>query len=263
MTGAVGPTARRVHQASHRRRETERPALLRLALLAAALLIVYGLLAPHLPRLSLRPGMVVALAVNLTLFALLCVGLLPLRGAGGSGLLLGLAGAAAGALFTALGWAAAADVGKILFAAALGFWLAEQIESVGIVVLIAALSVVVDIVSVFWGPTRAILEHAPASLGYFTVALGWPGYDPSRVFTALGVSDLIFFCLYLGAARRFRLRAAATVVGMCLSVVVSVVVGLRISAVPALPLLAVALVGVNADLLLRRRAAGRARGGRA
>jgi hypothetical protein len=38
-----------------------------------------------------------------------------------------------------------------------------------------------------------------------------------------------------------------------LSVVVSVVIGLRISAVPALPLLGVAFVGVNADLLWRLR----------
>ena len=38
---------------------------------------------------------------------------------------------------------------------------------------------------------------------------------------------------------------------MALSVVVSVVIGLRVGAVPALPLLGVAFVGVNADLLWR------------
>lgn len=234
------------------RRASESPRLLRLALLAAFLLIVAGLVGPHLPRGSLTTQVLVALAVNLTLFALLCIGLLPLRAAGHRGLLLGALAAGAGALFTAVGWPAAGNVAKILFAAALGYWLAEQIESAAVVVLIAALSAVVDFVSVFWGPTRSLLEHAPAAIGYFTVVLGWPGYRASAGHTALGVSDMIFFCLYLGAARRLHLRSVATVVAMALSIVASVVIGMWLVAVPALPLLAVAFVAVNADLLLRR-----------
>jgi hypothetical protein len=230
---------------------TEPRALLRLALAAAALLVVYILLAPHLPRLSLRPSLVVSLVVSLALVSLMCVGLLPLRSMSHWALLVAAVGAAVGALSTAFGWVALADPSKALFAAALGFWLAGQITAPAVVVGIAVLAAVADIVSVAIGPTRALLEHAPGAVGYFTLAFPWPGRDPAEVFTALGVSDVIFFCLYLCSARRFHLRTAATVVGMALSVVVSVVIGLRISAVPALPLLGVAFVGVNADLLWR------------
>ena len=228
---------------------TEPLALLRLALAAAALLVAYILLAPHLPRLSLRPSLVVSLVVSLVLVSLMCVGLLPLRGMGHWTLLVAAVGAALGTLTTAFGWVAIADPSKVLFAAALGFWLAEQITSPALVVGIAVLAAVADIVSVAVGPTKALLEHAPGAIGYFTLAFAWPGRDPAQAFTALGVSDAIFFCLYLCAARRFHLRTAATVVGMALSIVVSVVIGLRVSAVPALPLLGVAFVGVNADLL--------------
>jgi hypothetical protein len=228
---------------------TEPRRLLRLALAAAAVLVAYFVLAPHLPRLSLRPSLVISLAVCLVLVSLLCVGLLPLRGLGHRILLVAAIGAVLGGVFTALGWVALADPAKVLFAAALGFWLAEQITSPAIVVGIVVLTAVADIVSVAVGPTRALLEHAPGAVGYLTLAFAWPGRDPASAYTALGVSDIIFFCLYLCVARRFHLRTAATVVGMALSVLVSVVIGLRISAVPALPLLGLAFVGVNADLL--------------
>lgn len=230
---------------------SEPRALLRLALVAALALVAYLLLARHLPRTSLRPSLLISLVVCLAFISLLCVGLLPLRTIGHRLLIVAAVGAALGGLFTALGWVALADPAKVLLAAALGFWLAEQITSPAIVAGIAVLAAVADIVSVAIGPTKALLEHAPGAVGYFTLAFPWPGRDPADAYTALGVSDIIFFCLYLCAARRFHLRTGATVVGMVLSVVVSVVIGLRVSAVPALPLLGVAFVGVNADLLLR------------
>jgi hypothetical protein len=230
---------------------SEPRALLRLALAATLALIAYLLLARQLPRTSLRPSLLISLVVCLAFISLLCLGLLPLRAMGHRMLLVAAGGAVLGAVFTAVGWVALADPAKVLLAAALGFWLAEQITSPAIVAGIALLAAVADIVSVAAGPTKVLLEHAPGAVGYFTLAFAWPGRDPASVYTALGVSDIIFFCLYLCAARRFHLRTGATVVGMVLSVVVSVVIGLRVSAVPALPLLGVAFVGVNADLLLR------------
>ena len=237
----------------------EPSALLRLALACALLLAAYTLAAPLLPPLSARPSLFISLLVCLVLVSLLCVGLLPLRNLGHRVLLLAVVGAGLAVLFTALGWVAAADPSKVLLAAALGFWLADQIESVAIVALIAVLAAVVDAASVFsaYGPTKALLAHAPGVVGYFTLAFVWPGRDVSSAYTALGVSDIIFFCLYLCAARRFQLRVAATVVGMALAVVVSVVIGLHVGAVPVLPLLGLAFLGVNADLLLRRRGAPR------
>jgi hypothetical protein len=69
----------------------------------------------------------------------------------------------------------------------------------------------------------------------------------------LGLPDLLFFALFLAAADRFGLRRRATWVALTLSfgltlagTYVFVVDGL-----PALPLLAIAFLVVNADLLLR------------
>jgi len=232
-------------------------ALLRLGVLAALLLLAYSLVAPHLTRLAFRPGLLVAVAVNMALLALLCAGLLPLREMRGGALAVAAAALGCAGLFTYLGWVPLSNLAKAVFAAGLGYWLAAQIGSLPVVVLIAVLSAVVDIVSVAVGPTRAILTHRPELVGYFTVALTWLGYHAKEAYTALGVSDLVFFCLYLGTARAFRLRVGATATGMALSVLVTVVAGLRVSAMPALPLLALAFLGVNADLLLGPRPAPR------
>jgi hypothetical protein len=73
------------------------------------------------------------------------------------------------------------------------------------------------------------------------------------VYTALGVADLIFFALYVGAAHSLGLRSTATVVAVALSIAAAVVAGMRVSAMPALPWMAAAFLTVNADLLFGRR----------
>ena len=74
-----------------------------------------------------------------------------------------------------------------------------------------------DIVSVAAGPTKAILDKGPVVVGYFTVAVTWAGYTYAEAFTGLGVSDVIFFALYLAAAKRFGLRAGWSAVAMVAS----------------------------------------------
>jgi hypothetical protein len=66
------------------------------------------------------------------------------------------------------------------------------------------------------------------------------------------VSDVIFYALYLGAARRFGLRARASAVAMAASFLATIAAAMWWTALPALPLLAVAFLAVNADLLWRR-----------
>jgi hypothetical protein len=62
---------------------------------------------------------------------------------------------------------------------------------------------VADVLSVYLGPTKVLIDQGPRVIGAFTVALAWFGYRPDEAYTALGVADFIFFALYLGAARRF------------------------------------------------------------
>jgi hypothetical protein len=93
-------------------------------------------------------------------------------------------------------------------------------------------------------------------VGWFTVAVTWLGYSFSEAFTGLGVSDMLFFALYLGAARRFRLRVGWSAVAMVGSFLVTIALAMWWTALPALPLLSVAFLAVNADLLVKGIRAG-------
>jgi hypothetical protein len=70
------------------------------------------------------------------------------------------------------------------------------------------------------------------------------------------VSDVLFLALYLGAARRFRLRAGWSAVAMVGSFLGTIALAMWWTALPALPLLSVAFLAVNADLLVRRMRGG-------
>lgn len=69
----------------------------------------------------------------------------------------------------------------------------------------------------------------------------------------LGLPDLLFFALFLGAAERFGLRRLATWAAMTLSfgVTLAGTYFLDVDGLPALPLLAFAFLLANADLLWR------------
>ena len=68
-----------------------------------------------------------------------------------------------------------ANVAKIVAAAALGLWIAGELERLSWIVVVAAASAAVDIVSVAAGPTKALLAQGPVVVGYFTVAITWFG----------------------------------------------------------------------------------------
>lgn len=69
----------------------------------------------------------------------------------------------------------------------------------------------------------------------------------------LGLPDLLFFALFLGAADRFGLRRRATWLAMALSfgITLAGTYFLDVDGLPALPLLALAFLLANADLLWR------------
>src|SRR5665647_1781453 len=110
----------------------------------------------------------------------------------------------------------------------------------------------VDVVSVAAGPTKAILDKGPVVVGYFTVAVTWAGYTYSEAYTGLGISDVIFLALYLGSARRFGLRRGWSAVAMVVSFLATIAAAMWWTALPALPLLSVAFLAVNGDLLWQK-----------
>ena len=190
-------------------------------------------------------------------------GLLPLHALGRRLPLLTAAALPLAILFVWLGWVPLANVAKVAAAAALGIWIAEELEKLSWIVIAAVVSAAVDVVSVAAGPTKAILDKGPVVVGYFTVAVTWAGYTYSEAYTGLGISDVIFLALYLGSARRFGLRVGWSAVAMVVSFLATIAAAMWWTALPALPLLSVAFLAVNGDLLWRKLRRGGAAAGAA
>ena len=219
------------------------------ALVAGALIVLWGLFSSRLPALPVRADIMLSSALVLSLVAVLVWGLLPLHALGRRLPLLTAAALPLAILFVWLGWVPLANVAKVVAAAALGIWIAEELEKLSWIVVVAVVSAAVDVVSVAVGPTKAILGQGPVVVGYFTIAVTWAGYTYSEAFTGLGISDVIFLALYLGAARRFGLRVGWSAVAMVASFLATVAAAMWWTALPALPPLSVAFLAVNGDLL--------------
>ena len=80
--------------------------------------------------------------------------------------------------------------------------------------LIAVLVAVVDMYSVFAGPTKEIVEERPGVLDAVGVAFAAPGYEQAAV---IGTTDFIFLGLLGGAALRYDLRPRLTLPLLALS----------------------------------------------
>jgi hypothetical protein len=115
----------------------------------------------------------------------------------------------------------------------------------------------VDTYSVFQGPTKVIVEEQPQIFDALSIAFPLPGEHNSA---QLGLPDVLFFALFLGAAVRFALRPGLTWVLMALSfaATLALAVAFDISGLPALPLLSLAFVLANGDLIWRQMRASRA-----
>jgi len=220
------------------------------AVAAGGLLIVYVRFSSLLPAFAVRADIMVSSAIVLGLMAVLVWGMLPLHVLGRRLPLLTLVALPLAVLFVWLGWVPLANVAKIVAAGALGMWIAAELEKLSWIVIVAAVSAVIDIVSVAAGPTKALIGQGPVVVGYFTIAVTWFGYSYAQAFTGLGVSDVIFFALYLATARRFGLRVGWSAVAMVASFLATIAVAMWWTALPALPLLSVAFLAVNADRLL-------------
>lgn len=149
------------------------------------------------------------------------------------------------------GWYLAANFAKLFAPAFLGWWFLAYFESVSWVVLVACLIPFVDIYSVFWGPTNTITEEHFEVYSSLAFAFVTPDHSSAQV----GPPDLLFFALFVAAAERFGLRTPLTF-GLCaLSFGATVVIAnaADVDGLPALPLLSVAFLAANADLLWRRR----------
>jgi hypothetical protein len=219
---------------------------------AAAALILWTSFSRVLPSPPVRVDIMLSSLIVLSLMGVLVWGMLPLRRLGRRLPLLAVVALPLAVLFVWLGWVPFANVAKVVAAASLGIWIADELERLSWIVVVAVVSAVVDVVSVAAGPTKALLGQGPVVVGYFTVAVSWAGYSYRDAFTGLGISDVIFFALYLGSAQRFGLRTRWSAVAMIASFLGTIAAAMWWTALPALPLLSVAFLAVNADLLIAK-----------
>jgi hypothetical protein len=142
----------------------------------------------------------------------------------------------------------AANFVKLAAAAAVGWWFLGFFEALSWVLLVALLIVPVDAFSVARGPTKEIVENQPEVFNALSISFPLPGQHSSA---QLGLPDILFFSLFLGAADRFGLRVGWTWLVMMLSfgTTLALAVAFDVSGLPALPLLSIAFVAVNADLI--------------
>ena len=160
-------------------------------------------------------------------------------------------------LFELLGLDVAANFTKFAAVTAAGLWFLGFFEAVSWVLLVAVLIIPVDTFSVFRGPTKVIIEDKPEVFDALSISFPIPGeHDAAQ----LGLPDVLFFALFLGAAVRFGLRPRLTWVLMTLSfgATLALAYGFEIDGLPALPLLSAGFLLANGDLIWRQMRAGRA-----
>jgi hypothetical protein len=221
------------------------------AALVAALVAWYELY-HRLPDASTAVDVtIVGAALLPATFALVWLAL-PLRHARGL-----LAVAAAVAVLAAALYAADAEVAanfaKLAAASLVAFVFLSYFEQLWWVVTIALLVPLVDAISVWRGPTHHIVTEQPRVFDALSYAVPAPGGDSF----ALGLPDILFFALFLGAAARWGLRVGATWALMLLSFTATIALAVwsdpfGIGGLPALPGLSIAFLLANADLLWRR-----------
>jgi hypothetical protein len=152
---------------------------------------------------------------------------------------------------------ALSDFAKLGAMAFVAFWFLNFFEALSWVVLVACIVPWVDAYSVWRGPTNHIVHKHEQVFTTLSFAFPVPG-EPSAA--NLGLPDLLFFSLFLAAAARFLLRVRATwaLLTASFGATIAIAVAWNKAGLPALPLLSLAFLLANGDLLwvrarLRRR----------
>lgn len=144
---------------------------------------------------------------------------------------------------------------KVIAAVSVGRLLGRQVADAWWLGVVALLALVADLWSVFAGPTRAVVEEAPRVLDYLLVHFSVLGGPLAGL--GLGMSDFVFIGLYVAGSQIAGLRVRATFFAVTGSLVFSMLFAVLVRpAIPALPLMSIGFLVVNADRLaadLRRR----------
>jgi hypothetical protein len=215
----------------------------------AAVVVTWFVVAPDLGHLRLWPTILLVSIVVMPATLLLALIALPLwraRWLFPAAIALGLIAFGC----AQAGWGLAGNFAKLWAAIFAGWAFIRLFEELSWVVLVAVVIPLVDIISVYRGPTKAITSHHFHVYTAVAIAFVVPGGDAAY----LGPPDVLFYALFLAAAQRFGLRVVRTWASMTTmySVTVIVATAAHVGGLPALPFLSVGFLAPNADLLWRR-----------
>ncbi|MGB2875410.1 MAG: hypothetical protein WBB76_08055 [Gaiellaceae bacterium] len=165
-------------------------------------------------------------------------------------LLAGLGFAALAVVLQATGAVVLAGFAKLAATTAIAWVFLRFFEDASWVVLVAFIVPWVDAYSVWRGPTHHIVTHRRHVFTTLSFAFPVPGENSSA---NLGLPDLLFFALFLGAAARFRLRVVWTWLALLASFggTMALATAFDVGGLPALPLLCIGFLLPNADILWR------------
>jgi hypothetical protein len=143
-----------------------------------------------------------------------------------------------------------ANFAKLAGMTAIGWCFLRFFEEVSWVVLVAVIVPWVDSYSVWRGPTKTIVSEKPEVFSALSFTFPVPGQEGGA---KLGLPDLLFFALFLGASARFGLRSSLTWVCLTASLggTIALATVFEVDGLPALPLLCLGFLVPNADLLWR------------
>jgi hypothetical protein len=144
-----------------------------------------------------------------------------------------------------------ANFAKLTAVTFFAFWFLAFFEELVLLVAVALIIPFVDAYSVFRGPTGNIVEHHSNLFNYLSFYFALPS---ERNDPRLGIPDLLFFALFLAAARRFGLRAGWTWLAMIagLGATIAIDVWADVPGLPALPALSAGFILPNVDRIWRQ-----------
>lgn len=139
----------------------------------------------------------------------------------------------------------AANVPKLLFAAALGMLLARLLDTPPVVVAVPLFVAGIELAGALGQPGSPLVHHDGDTVNFVTFSLPqWGSRDAGQ----LAMSDLLFLAFYAAAAWRYGFRPRATAAGLCLALGATLVAGVALGhALPVLPGLALGLLAPNLD----------------
>jgi hypothetical protein len=209
--------------------------------------LAYFLGAPALPALPAgHATILVAGATGLLLVAATTLSLLPARDTVVGPLLIALGSGLLVAALNAAGVGAGANVFEAMLAASIGLLMARAFRAPPIAIAVPLFVAAIDVWSVASGPSSRLLSGDTAIGDPLTFDL--PAWGHMGSAGRLGLSDAVFVALFAAWARHWGFRRAATLAGIALGLVASLVLGVVLDrAIPALPLVVAGYLLPNAD----------------